>query len=188
MSDIISDISAMRFPASQGKFAPKLTYEQRCEVLALHHLGVPRNVLVESYGIDRRTIAHIISKNSIHYRNVRAKFAELGKDAFMQKYLNEGVKARIAGAIKKIETPLPAAPNKNASKFEGVHVVQNAFMTTAHRIIIRWCEAGIDTPVAGWYYRDADGAEPNRWFSNGEESMMNSKACLEAVRENLTDV
>src|SRR4051794_36668222 len=40
-----------------GKFAQKLTFQERCQILALHRLGTSRNQLAKMFHIDRKTVS-----------------------------------------------------------------------------------------------------------------------------------
>ena len=189
--DLISQISAMDF-GPVGKYAPKLDFEQRCEILALYRSGVGRTVLAEAYGLDRRTITHIYNPNSVHYRNVREAEEKLGSDAFLKRFITENALARLRRVVKKPAEVVhdPAAPKakRSATKHAGIHYIMTSSTSYEHRIQIGWCEATLDNDGAGWYYRDADGPDPDAWMHNGDESRITSLACLDGVKANLVDV
>ena len=67
---------------SENKFGAKLDFTQRCEILALRHAGVTREVLADMYKVDRRTITHIYNPMSPHYKNVREQELRMGRDSF----------------------------------------------------------------------------------------------------------
>src|SRR5262245_4445022 len=67
------EIIAMMMSRNRDRFAAKLTFDQRCQVLALHRLGVTREDLAMMFGINRRTVTHIYNPQSEHYKSVREK-------------------------------------------------------------------------------------------------------------------
>ena len=190
--DLVNQISSMKF-ATAGKYSAKLDFDQRCEILALHRKGVGRSVLAEAYGLDRRTVTHIYNPKSPHYKSVREEEQRIGPDAFLQKYITENAVSKLRKVVK-VEGPVipvhhPGPPGKRtATKYSGIHMVETDGTKFAHRIQIGWHEGGIDTGPPGWYYRDADGAWPDKWLHNGGQSRTSSLACLEAVKENLIDL
>jgi len=189
--DLISQISAMKF-GPVGKYSAKLDFEQRCEILALYRSGVGRTVLAEAYGLDRRTVTHIYNPNSVHYRNVRDMEKHLGTELFLKTFITENALARLRRVVKPdvevVKDDKAPRAKRSATKYAGVHEVQTSSTSFAHRIIIGWCEATLDNDGPGWYYRDADGPDPDAWVHNGDESRMSSLACLNAVKDNLVDL
>lgn len=182
---IIAGLTALHAPV--GKFSPKLDFEQRCEILALYRTGVSRSVLAQAYGLDRRTVTHIYNSKSPHYRMIRDEEERLGRQKFIERYITENAVNRMRNAdIPAVDPERPKAI-RNATRWRGVHTIKNDYMSKFHRIQIEWMEASIDNAGAGWYYRDADGSDPLEWYHNGDESRHTSKACLEAVKENLID-
>lgn len=185
--DILSSIKTMKF-GRQGKYAHKLDFDQRCEVLALYRTGVPRVVLAEAYGIDRRTVTHIYNPQSVHYRNVREEEKRLGAEAFQRQYITENGLNKLKQIMATYKPTSDFHPIRNATKYKGVHTITNDQTSRPHRVIIQYREAGIDNVGAGWYYQDRDGAVPEQWLHNGEESRVTSKACLEAAKEQVFDL
>jgi len=185
--DILANIKDMKF-GRQGKYDHKLDFDQRCEILALYRTGVPRTVLAEAYGLDRRTVTHIYNPRSVHYRNVRAEEEKLGKEQFQKQYITQNAHDKLKKAMTNFQPVSEFRPMRNATKYKGVHTVENDGTTKPHRIIIGWREAGIDNVGAGWYYQDRDGQVPEQWLHNGEESRMTSKACLEGAKEAVFDI
>jgi hypothetical protein len=188
--EIKSTISAMSFPKT-GKYDSKLDFDQRCEILALYRHGIGRATLAEAYGIDRRTVTHIYNPKSVHYRSVRAEEQNLGIEQFQRRYLTENALVKLKGVQPKVE-PKKAKPKigakRSASRYAGVHMVETDATSYPHRISIAWQERGIDGGAPGWYYMDADGPAPEQWFHNGEDSIMTSQACYEAIVNTLVDV
>ena len=183
----ISAISAMRFTA-ESKFSAKLDFDQRCEILALHRAGISRVALAEAYGLDRRTVTHIYNPKSTHYKTVRAELEKLGPDEFQRRYITDNALTKLKNISVAEGAKEGPMAQKNATRFKGVHSVMNDAVIRAHRIIVAWREKGVDGQPAGWYYQDMDGDDPNVWRHNGDDSRMTSKACLEAVRENLVEI
>ncbi len=166
-----------------GKFVSKLTFHQRCEILALYRAGVSRANLAEAYGIDRRTITHIRNHNSPHYKSVRAEILRLGPQEFDRTYLTEEALARVSAIKPENRAPISG---KLANKYRGIHLVKNEFCQFEHRINIEWKDE-LEDFEPGWYYQDFDCPWPETWLSNGPESIKTSHACLEHVKENLSD-
>ena len=166
------------------KFAAKLTFEQRCEILALHRMGVRRDVLAKIYGVDRRTITHIHNPMSPHYKNVRAQETGMGREAFHDFYVTE----ELFNAVQARSQP-EGKSNQYANKKAGLHMVQGPMCNYTHRVKIAWIEAGkIDGYEAGWYYCDLDGDFPDKWFTaGGPDSLKNSQACYAAMLTDITD-
>lgn len=192
LTEKLASISAMKL-ADHGKYSHKLDFDQRCEILALYRSGVGRAILSEAYKIDRRTVTHIYNPNSKHYRAVREEENKLGKDLFLQKYITENALMKLRNVKPVAQIPLEPRREgplmkKSANKYAGVHHVKTDATDFEHRIIIQWREAELDNAGAGWYFKDADGADPERWLHNGDESRTSSVACLSAVRENLVDI
>jgi hypothetical protein len=184
--DILTSIKSMKF-GRQGKYAHKLDFDQRCEILALYRTGVPRVALAEAYAIDRRTVTHIYNPRSVHYRAVRAEEEKLGKEAFQRQYITENGLNKLKQIMATFKPTSEFHPIRNATKYRGVHVVENEQTVKPHRVVIAWRENGLDNVGAGWYYQDRDGQVPEQWLHNGEESRQTSKACLEALKVELFD-
>lgn len=193
--EILSSISAMNL-RSLNKFDHKLDFDQRCEVLALYRTGVPRAILAEAYGIDRRTVTHIYNPGSKHYKMVREEERKLGREEFQRKYLTENALAKLSALEPKLakrrekaaaEPPPQYKANRSSSNRSGVQ-----FIITAdgkeRRFLIEWQEKSVDNNGAGWYYRDLDGPDPTPWFDNGDESRVSSAACYEAIRTNFVEI
>lgn len=171
------------------KFAPKLSYQQRCEVLALHHSGISRDLLSRAYGIDRRTVTHIYNPKSAHYREVRQEFLGLGAVAFSEKYVTQHVMDRVL-AFKKRD---PEA-NKGADRRSGPHTILGENTATPHKVVIAWKDTGDEQDMngeriikPGWYYNDLDGEFPNCWLYDDDDSLRSSDACYKAMLRNIRD-
>ena len=169
----------------RNKFAPKMTFTQRCEVLALHKWGVTRETLAKMYKVDRRTITHIYNPMSTHYKDVRNMAVGLG-DKFIETYLTPEIIDK-ALAFRQVQEVKPQRNNKFAKAKAGVHVVRGKNCEYEHRVMIAWRELGGDIEIAGWYYRDLDSDYPENWFSVGNESMQTSQKCYTAMLNDITD-
>jgi len=169
-----------------NKFAPKLNFDARCEILALYTNGISREVLAKMYAIDRRTVTHVCTTNSPHYKSVREEAIGLGKAQFEEKYLTPDLLTRAAAfiAANKKEGP---TNNAHAKSKAGVHIVRGPMCNYDHRVVIKWCEPDGDIDVAGWYYMDLDSDFPDKWFRVGNESMKTSQACYNAMLTDITD-
>lgn len=175
------------------KFAPKLIFEERCEILAMHRVGISRDLLAKAYGINRRTVTHICKSTSSHYRDVRREEAELGRTIFQMKYLSQDVLDKVL-AQRQLRETTAQVNNKSANKKMGPHTVQGEMCEYPHRIVIAWKNRGDpsnmegDTiPISGWYYNDLDGDFPNTWCYVDEESLKSSDACYRAMLKDISD-
>jgi hypothetical protein len=180
------EILAMLPPAAfaqQGKFAPKLSFAQRCEILVMLRAGIGRATLAKAYGINRRTITHIESPASPHYKNVREELVRLGPDEFRAQYLTEDGAKRVRKAMIGGED---SGPKQSANRDRGMHTVRNDYCKYDHRIQIEWLPDG--ELGAGWYFKDLDGPFPDGWFSGyDDESRISSTACLKGAKEAVMD-
>lgn len=180
-----------------GRFASKLTFEERCSVLAAWAVGVNRRLLAVAFGIDRRTVSHVYNRQSPHYKDVRAEYDKLGKDKFIERYLTEDVRNKItkaeaspeAQAIVKMNDQEYSktqrrTPNKRSDKFVGVHVMKPIQCEYSHRVEVKWVDSHLGL---GWYYQDYDGDFPNEWMHTGEDSILTSKACYFGAENDIGD-
>lgn len=151
-----------------GKFGAKLTFEDRCAILACCRHGIPINVISLTFDVHRRTISHIRNPLGRHYKDVRDREVELGAAAFLSSYMTEVVALRVIEARDKHAHKLltnrvtdeargkEGQPRKQASGKAGVHLVKTDFTQFTHRIEVVWVEAD---QVWGW--RDMDGSMPD---------------------------
>jgi hypothetical protein len=171
-----------------GKFAPKLTQRQRCEVLALKILGHTREVMAKMYKVDRRTITHIYNPQSRHYHSVKEQLKMMGEKAFLAEYATPEV---INRAMEQQEAVRPefTGNNKFANARQGLHKVRGPNCSYDHRVYINWIEGGTENvEVSGWYYRDLDSDFPDGWYSaGGPDSLKSSQACYVAMLSDITD-
>ena len=170
-----------------NKFSPKLSFTQRCEILALHRNGATREAIAKMYAIDRRTVTHIYTNSSPHYKNVRQEEVGLGRERFEKMYLTPDLIHRTAAydEANRKDTPVN---NKQANAKAGIHNMCGPMCTFNHRVVIKWLEPPDgDALIAGWYYMDLDGDYPDRWFTRGEADMKTSQACYNAALEEIAD-
>lgn len=187
-----------------GKFAAKLTFEERCAALACVVYGVSRPIVAAAFSINRRTVTHIVNEHSAHYKDTRKKLKELGKDEFIKEYLTESVAVKIkeaaqVGVVQHHSSDVTpgTVPSPRASRCAGINVVQPEQCTYSHRIEIAYFteDAAFDESnpgdraiATGWHYRDLDDKTAwNLWLHSGPDSLMTSQACLKAAEANLTD-
>ena len=122
------------YDSRNSKFAPKLTFTERCEAFALAKSGdLDRRQIAAAYGINRATLAYMLNQHGPHYKDVRREYAEYGHDRFLKKYITPNVIERYAASKKKLEVALSddelkaarsegamsTAPNKTATKHAG---------------------------------------------------------------------
>jgi hypothetical protein len=178
------------YEKEKGKFKPKLTFEERCAVLGLVNHGVRRSIVAAAFDLDRRTVTHIVNDASPHYRNVRARYKEIGHTEFMQEYVTPEIVERVAKVkLEEVEAkeavPVGAANPRSRSR-AGSHIIQPDQCSYPHNIEIAWRDADGEKPE-GWWFRDLNSSEPETWLNNGPESLATSSACLVAIYENLVD-
>jgi hypothetical protein len=170
-----------------NKFSPKLSFTQRCEVLVLHRSGFTREIIAKMYGIDRRTVTHVCTDNSPHYKNVRQEEIGLGRARFEEKYRTPDLLNRAYAYVEANKQDGPVN-NKQATAKAGIHSMRGELCTFNHRVIIKWLEPPEgDVRIAGWYYRDLDGDYSDMWFTRGEPDMKTSQACYNAALEEIAD-
>lgn len=166
-------------------FKPKLDHAKRCAVLALTKSKIKRERVAAAFGVDRRTVSHISNDTSPHYKAIRRHYVELGHDAFVKKYLTEEVAALMAAVpITGSTTTSAKASSRRSNAYEGEHLIPavDGLRAKEHHVVIEYRE-GYD----GWAFRDLDGDAPDEFYHNGDASLKSSKACYEAILENLTD-
>lgn len=183
--------SAFRSPDA-GKFKPKLVREERYSILALAKMGVKREVIASAFGVDRRTVSHICNDSSTHYKDIRDHYRKMGHDEFVAAYIDENVTKRIAMAVDSLpggDVPEPVSSRSNG--YAGLHTIppEPGLRSRSYKVEIRHLrKGGAENAVSdGWHYRVIDAATTYGWLNNGAESMKSSRACLVAVKENLTD-
>lgn len=186
MTDVKTLLPAEAFVSDSGKFKPKLTHEQRCQILALVRSGIKRELVGAAFEVDRRTVSHICNPQSPHYRDVRKHYIELGPEEFNKRYLTEEAVLRVRD--RKIVVAPKADTSPRADRMAGQHTIpaRAGLREYSHRVEIAYLKDGAAGP--GWYYRDLDSkTDAEGWYHSGEASLKTSSACFEAIEENLMD-
>jgi len=179
----LNNMEAEMFRASG--FEPRLTFAERCGVLAFHLAKVSVPQLAAAFGVNRRTINKIIATDGNKYRNVREEYQRLGETDFLTKYATAELAAKIAEARSKPEavqnyTEYDAAittrksANRRANGQEGITVIKEERHEHSHRIEVGWLapDTAVDTSgqtfehPEGWYWRDLDG--DSLWMGDPE--------------------
>lgn len=207
--NILSNLPPHVFSDRRDKYRQKLTFEERCQVLALMRQGLNRNVVAIAFDIGRQTVSHIANDTSPHYRSVREEYKKLGHEEFVGKYLTQEAVDRVSAAAhhpdvhktareeRKAKAEPETGPNHRATKHAGFHTVKPEQCAYSHRIEIKWFDAGdpindpadVNTRVSmpGWFYRDLDGDDPDVWLHSGPESLLTSTKAYEHALLNLMD-
>lgn len=150
-----------------GAFEPKLTFAQRCEILAFDQSGAKRSQLAAMYKIARPTVAYICNPASRYYKTVRQELYDLGKERFIETYLtpevistfNEHanhVRAVLTAEDDKIERRTEAShgvPLKSARMKAGPLSVWDEYGKFTEQISVDWLEQSELESFAGigWY-------------------------------------
>ena len=169
---------------NNGKYVAKLDHEKRCQVLALYRQGITREALGAMFGIDSRTVGHIYNPSSKHYKTVREEEKMLGRERFVDKYMNKELLAR-AMSYRQVAEKSAEKNNRNAKGKAGVHVIRPSQCKIEHTIIIAWRED--QKPGPGWYYMDMNGDCPDVWLRGKPESMRTSADCYRDMLRDITD-
>lgn len=190
VQDLLSKLPATAFRSGSPNFEPKLNFDERCAVLALHRQNVSIVMLAAAFGINRRTVNRIVADGSTRYREVRDQEKRMGTEEFCQHYITEEITQRVAAAADKPETKqssdqydqTPKAersgiPSQRANSLAGINMWQVPGAEYAHRIEVKWLEAntaeddnGPFEHPAGWFSRDLDGPNPERWDGDIENN------------------
>jgi hypothetical protein len=176
--------------AINSKFEPKLDFVQRCQILALYRRGCTRESLAKVFGVDRRTITHIHNAQSPRYKNVREEELRLGRENFIDRYLDLDVLRAVTLSVNPTEED-KSINNKKSNKMQGIHTVRNEFCDYDHRVIIQWVEKDTQEHIktSGWYYKDLDSEWPDQWTTvfGLPEAMKSSQACYDAMLVDISD-
>lgn len=193
--DPLSILPEHAFTKNDGRFAAKLSEDQRCSILALVRNGVKQELAARAFGVDQRTVAHIANNHSPKYKAVRAAYNNLGHEAFTARYLTEDTARMVAAAApepaqQRVNPGLstPEGISKRANRMAGVQIVPalDGLRKAPREIEIAFRSDIADMPD-GWYYRDIAGDDPEGWYHHGEASLKTSSACYQAATENLMD-
>lgn len=179
---------------SDGKFQAKLDFGLRCNAFAAVLAGIKKDVVASAFGVDRRTISHMVNPYSKHYKRVREEVDKMGPAAFKLKFFDEKTLERIRSAKLPTATPKeerdPNAPNARAKSKAGIQTVKPEQCSYNHRLeIVFRAAVFLDGPVsaAGWWYRDLDGPDAEEWCRGDDASLLTSQACLAYAERNIYD-
>lgn len=170
-----------------SEFKPKLTYADRCAVLALINKNVSVRVIAAAFDINRRTVTHL--RNGFRgYKKMHDECSSMGKEAFEKKYLTEDHIARINAtaddpALEQSYSDYDStsgdrtqAPSRRSSGMAGINFLKHPSDEISHRIEIAWLEANTAEDAsgpfehpAGWYWRDLDSYD-KYWNGNPDEN------------------
>lgn len=199
--DLAAEIRELRRDPYDGRFAPKLTHEQRCSILAAVIMGHPREAVAHAFGVNRRTITHICNRSSPSYKSVRDEYDRHGKAEFLRMFLTDEVRNKVREAAKSEEakkstTRLRAdqaaklsaqkqasGPDAKATKRKGSWTIKCSTTETMHEFNIDWL-AHPSNGVEGWYFQQPEiddfwSANP----SNGEPFLTSQDAYTYIERE-----
>jgi DNA invertase Pin-like site-specific DNA recombinase len=163
-------------------FEAKMSFAERCSILALFRKGVSVRMLAAAFGVNRRTVTHITNPESTRYKAVRDREKAMGTEEFIAEYYTEAAVRKINDAAGKPELNQATSEydanagdrltsaSKRATGNAGINTVKLAHHEFSHRIEVAWLEANTaeddDGPFehpAGWYWRDLDGEQADRW-------------------------
>lgn len=170
-----------------NKFAAKLTFDERCQILALRLSNMSIGAIAVTFGVNRRTVTHVHKKTSPRYQNVRKLCEAMGEAAFMTKYITEDLVARVKAAAdtpeaqetyieqdKKPGSTKVGRPNRNANRHSGVTMYKR------NRIEVVWVE-GLEGYPDGWYTKLLDVSDVNATEPFGDPDSMTHLSSLTAL-------
>jgi hypothetical protein len=163
-----------------GKFSPKLTMEEQCKALAIgmKYPDIPRSSVAEHFGIHKTNMGHMWNRYSIRYRPVRRLAEEMGRDAFIAKYLDPEIVEAVLVIRKRIQAASPASPDRprlpniNRDKYKGIHT-----MPDGSQVLVDWFT---EPRGPGWYGIECDDA------TNPSGPFDTSKQAYDYMEENLS--
>ena len=164
-----------------GKWAPKMTLHQRCQALAIgmRYPDLSRTAVAEYFGVHKTNMAHLWNRYSRNYRPVHRLAEEMGRNDFIEEYLDAEIVAAVLAIQQNRRPPPPKLPNVNRDKYEGQHTLQPSGAV----ILVRWLDAfeGVEGPRAsGWYGIERDDPDiPSGPFNT-------SAAAYDYMKENLS--
>lgn len=162
----IRDMAAPGALKDDAKFQAKLSFDRRCAILALDWCGYSRRLLSKAFGVNRSTIAYVCNPSSPHYRDVRRRFAEMGKEAFIEQYATNDIISFVNAFKGDPELELSRdqidelrsnnsllSANKAATKQAGSHRMVGAVFDHGIRFDIVWIGDPHNkaAPNPGWY-------------------------------------
>lgn len=174
------------------KFAPKLSFEQRCEVMAFYLAGFKIPALAAAFGLHRRTVSSIVSRNARYYKDVIEEFDRRGADDFKRVYLTEEGAKKLAAVADSDEVKMnePAyrglkatadGPDKRKNTYQGVST-----SSQGGKFEVAWKDKGEVDAVgeleeSGWYYHDLeDPVAKGMWqVDSNDKPFVSSKAAYD---------
>ena len=102
-----------------GKFAPKLTFEQQCEIWFFKEFGIPASVISRIYPVNLVTINKIARKSAPVYKKVREHCEKLGINKVRDLYVSENRQDQMKAELEKTHRMLsevPPAKHRRASR------------------------------------------------------------------------
>jgi hypothetical protein len=159
-----------------SKFAPKLSFVDRCSVFAFWKAGIERRTLAAAFGINRGTVNYIVTPSSPHYKNVRKEFKDLGVDEFMRRYLTEEWAQKVEAAKGSYETQfadddvkkmrsMEVGPNPRAKSKAGEHLVKYPDIGNTIgpvekiEVVFGTCKSLGSPPFDGWFIKSPSGGD-----------------------------
>ena len=82
-----------------GKFAAKMTFEDRCGVFFASRVGVPDWALLAISGMGRSSVTRLLDEDSVSYRNVHEEYKNMGHEAFGEKYYTPEIRERFEALV-----------------------------------------------------------------------------------------
>lgn len=204
--DLSPDHPANKLPddmlrMGQNQFAAKLSFNERCQILALRLSNMSIGSIAVTFSINRRTVTHICNPESPRYHNVRAMLEKMGEKDFIHKYVDEDLLIRVRNAAQTEEAKstyvvhedrvatAQAAPNQRATANAGISVHKGPTHEHSHRIQIEWVEMSGDVP-SGWYAKllDVTGIDAENWLGDPDaRTHVTSKSALAYARNYLDE-
>ena len=168
-----------------GQFKPKLTFEERCAMLACIRVGVSVGIVAAAFGVHRRTAGAIAYQHHRSYQAVRDEEHRLGAAEFQKTYITESVLARIEMA-KPAKVEPTAQPRQASSSHSGLHSIKTDGTNYAHRVEVEWRDN--EKGGQGWGWRDLDGDFPDFWVMENDVGFHSSRAAFDDAKANIVDL
>lgn len=199
------DHPANRLPAEtlhlgDNRFAAKLSFDERCQMLALKLSNMSIGAIAVAFGVNRRTVTHVYQPHSPRYQNVRKQLETMGRDAFLTRYIDEDLINRVKAAAETPEAQMSGnkyeqkeshstTPNPRATKAAGISVHKGEGHGFTHRIEVVWVDNKEDYPD-GWYAKLLDTNDVNSEEPVGDPSVsshLTSQSALNYARAFLNE-
>jgi len=92
----------------KGKFAPKLTHEERCGLYYASKIGVEDWILYKIANIHRSSLTRLLDGHSA-YKYVHQEYEELGEEKFGERYYSEWLQEKITATRAEAQAAAPPA-------------------------------------------------------------------------------